>query len=1064
MTAQPLRLRFTVLVLVLAGILASFSLFMFLQSMNKAKQNELYLSRNLVAEHLSNAAGTQAIERGVGNTIIGGNSDLVDLFRKLASEGDSDVQKAMKIIDRLREQGYSSIDFENKVINWQQSFDAVRQNRKLVEDGTIHSKGWLSIATTNIMNEFDLRDLAFTPVDQPEAILYYNTMLRPDISTLAEFAGLERALIGNTLASGGDITADKILSLERFRSRVDHAIRKVKLVKSYAATSPRLSAAIDKFERIFLGSYEDLRDNIYRISAQKSRELEDGQRQLLKLRGEIKRSFSPPVRELNSLVGNVHLKKQVANLINSEAPDFARVRNIFEDLNEVHHEYNQVRYIDASGQERVRVDLIDGRYSFVPEEHLQDKGSRYYVLESKDLPQGQAYISPLDLNVEKGQIERPFKPMLRFAAPVYVGAQRHGIVVLNFFAGLFLSDLPDDVALVDENGFYLHHPDPKKEWGMMPSLGRATFNIKHEFPKIGGKLLSGEPGKFIKGDMIYLTEPIHFTSAGQDKFWMIIKKVPVPSYPLNSSDWINRATEAIDTSLAISTVVGELAADVVQEREKAVTTTITTSVALAIVIVLILVIIGFYFISVGRRMNLVTTGLDHLAEGDISKRIDLHGDGWTDAAHAKQKDEIDTIAIRINQMADKLEDSIASLREIRRNLELKVAERTSEYQQSKEEAEAANNAKSDFLSSMSHELRTPMNAILGFTQVLELNHEEPLTEKQKEATHQILKGGEHLLNLIDEVLNLAKIESGKIDLLIEPIETQEAVDECISIVSSLAQTQDVTMNTIEFTGSVILADNIRFKQALLNLMSNAVKYNRKGGTVSVRSTIVNEGMQRISVVDTGYGIPANKQAELFLPFSRLGAENSAIEGTGIGLTITQRLLETMNGNIGFESTEGMGSIFWVELPLAKGQQIVLSGTGPEGSEDNDASRGTGMVLYIEDNPANIILMETILDDVPGIRLETTHTAELGLAVALEKKPDLILMDINLPGMNGIEALAELRRNIETRDIPVIAISADAMPQDIENGRKAGFLDYLTKPFNVTELINKVSDVLSNGDK
>ncbi|MCK5445026.1 MAG: cache domain-containing protein, partial [Rhodospirillaceae bacterium] len=401
--------------------------------------------------------------------------------------GDADVQKAVKIITRLREQGFSSFDFENKVAMWQESFDVVRANRKLVEVRAIGSKEWLSLATTNIMNEFDLRDLAFTPVNQPEAILYYNTMLRPDIATLAEFSGLERALIGNTLATGGDISGEDELSLERFRSRVDHAVRKVRLVKNYAATSPKLADVIGKFENIFLGSYEDLRDDIYRISAQKSEELEAGKRQLLKLRGEIERSFSPPIRELKSLVGNVHLKKQVARLINGETPDFTRVRNVFEDLNEVHHEYNQVRYIDALGQERVRVDLIDGRYIFVADEQLQDKGSRYYVLESKELPQGQIYISPLDLNIEKGQVERPFKPTLRFAAPVFVGAQRHGIVILNFFADLFLSDLPDDIVLVDENGFYLHHPDPEKEWGMMPTLNRAAFNIKHDFPKISGR-------------------------------------------------------------------------------------------------------------------------------------------------------------------------------------------------------------------------------------------------------------------------------------------------------------------------------------------------------------------------------------------------------------------------------------------------------------------------------------------------------------------------------------------------------------------------------------------------
>ncbi|NQU57658.1 MAG: bacteriohemerythrin [Rhodospirillales bacterium] len=926
MTAQPLRLRFTILVLVLAAILASFALFMFLESKKEERQNELYLSRNLVAEHLSNAAGTQAIERGVGNTIIGGNHNLIGLFRSLGAEGDADVGKAEKNIERLREQGFSSFDFENKVTSWQASSAAVRQRRAGVEDGSITSKEWLPLATINIMNEFDLHDLVFTPVNQSEAILYYNTMLRPNIATLAEFAGLERALIGNTLASGGDIEGYKILSLERFRSRVDHAIRKIKLIKSYAATSPRLADAINKFEDTFLGLYEDLRNDIYRISAEKSKELDTGRRQLVKLRAEIERSFISPIRELKSLTGNIHMKELVTRMIKGETPDFSRLRNVFEDLNEVHHEYSQVRYIDAFGKERVRVDLIDGRYHFVPDEFLQNKSNRYYFLKSADLPQGQVYISPLDLNIERGKIERPFMPMLRFSAPVIAGAQRHGIVVLNFFANQFLNSLPDDIILVDENGFYLHHPAPEKEWGMMPSLGRDGFNIKHDIPEVGERLLSQEPKKIITSDSIYITEPIHFTSAGQDKFWIIIKKTTLPSYPLNSSEWISRATEAIDTALAISTIVGKLAAEVVQQREKTTKNTTALSVALAIVVVLTLLSVGFYFISVGRRMKLITTGLNRLAEGDISNRINLRGEGWTDASQAVQKDEIDAIAIRVNQMADKLEDSISSLRESRSDLELKVADRTKEYQLAREEAEEANKAKSEFLASMSHELRTPLNAVLGFAQMLQFDPKNVLSPAQNVHVESILEGGNHLLELVNEILDLAKIEVGQFDLSLEEVNANAAVADCVALTIPLGEPRDITIID-QFNGrslSLLFTDHLRFKQILFNLLSNAIKYNKDGGTVTVSAGETDNGFLRISVTDTGVGIAKEDYESVFRLFHRLGADPMiAREGTGIGLTVTKLLVERMAGRIDFESEEGIGSTFWIELPLASNEEVII---------------------------------------------------------------------------------------------------------------------------------------------
>lgn len=376
------------------------------------------------------------------------------------------------------------------------------------------------------------------------------------------------------------------------------------------------------------------------------------------------------------------------------------------------------------------------------------------------------------------------------------------------------------------------------------------------------------------------------------------------------------------------------------------------------------------------------------------------------------------------------------------------------------EAEKANLAKSEFLASMSHELRTPLNAILGFAQILELSPKEPLTDKQKEATCQIINGGKHLLNLINDVLDLARIEVGHMDLEIGPVKTKDMLDECLPIIDNLTYKFGVTIVTDNFTGAVVQADPVRLKQVLFNLMSNAVKYNRKDGKVFITSSITDDAMQRIFITDTGHGIPQELQSKLFSPFCRLGAENSNIEGTGIGLTICQHLIEEMSGHIGVESTQGVGSTFWIELPLDQHYKEEPHTTLIADMEQTDFAEIKGYILYIEDNSENANLMKAALNTMDEVKLEIVGDAEMGITTAIQTKPDLILMDIRLPGMNGIEALKELRRHDETRTIPVIAITSNAMPSQVKNGLEAGFLAYLTKPFNVAELINMVSDVLS----
>lgn len=387
----------------------------------------------------------------------------------------------------------------------------------------------------------------------------------------------------------------------------------------------------------------------------------------------------------------------------------------------------------------------------------------------------------------------------------------------------------------------------------------------------------------------------------------------------------------------------------------------------------------------------------------------------------------------------------------------------------KEEAEKSNLAKSEFLSSMSHELRTPLNAILGFTQLLNTDRDNPLTEGQVDATEQVLKSGDHLLSLIDEVLDLAQIESGNVALHAGPQDPTPVIDSCATIAGNLAEQKGLEFydRTQSWNLPEISIDETRFRQVLLNLLSNAVKYNRDGGTVTLSVEEAPQGALRLSVIDTGIGIAEDKQAQIFTPFSRLGLENSDITGTGIGLTITKKLTEAMGGRIGFESTHNLGSTFWLEFPIAGGRLSVKDrGEKPAADAavaavgDNDDAAANVLsvahtVLCVEDNPSSLKLMETLIGRIPGTMMISAHTGELGIDLAEIHRPDVIMMDINLPGMDGMEALRRLKASTATKDIPVIALTARASARDKEQGLDAGFEHFLTKPINVKEVTKAI---------
>jgi signal transduction histidine kinase/CheY-like chemotaxis protein len=458
---------------------------------------------------------------------------------------------------------------------------------------------------------------------------------------------------------------------------------------------------------------------------------------------------------------------------------------------------------------------------------------------------------------------------------------------------------------------------------------------------------------------------------------------------------------------------------------------------------------------------------DKLSDDEVGTLVDAFNDMLAEIERRTQELE------RSNQeIAREMGERTLAQQEVMRlnaGLETRVHERTAQLEaanaalsRAKAVAEAANQSKSAFLSSMSHELRTPLNAILGFGQLLESETMPASPAQKKEFVGHILKAGRHLLVLINEVLDLAKVESGTLTLSPEPVALAEVLRECHEMIEPLAQEHDIRTIFPPEDAAHVLADRTRLKQVLLNLLSNAIKYNREEGSILVACTHETPGRLRISIQDTGAGLSAEQMEQLFQPFNRLGQEAGAQEGSGIGLVVTKRLMELMGGGIGVNSVEGMGSVFWIELPVTAPllpAALPARGTGTAIAPLPQAA-GVHTLLYVEDNPANLRLIEHLIAFRSDLRLLTAADAELGLTLARAHQPDVIVMDINLPGMSGNEAMLVLRGDARTAHIPVLALSANAMPRAVAESMACGFFRYLIKPIVIDEFFDALDSALA----
>jgi signal transduction histidine kinase/ActR/RegA family two-component response regulator len=477
-------------------------------------------------------------------------------------------------------------------------------------------------------------------------------------------------------------------------------------------------------------------------------------------------------------------------------------------------------------------------------------------------------------------------------------------------------------------------------------------------------------------------------------------------------------------------------------RSNALSSSLTRTLALGIAglagLAVAIVMVGTGLVkAITVPLRRLASDARRLGQGDLSTRVPETGLA-----------EVVDLGASLNAMALSLEHSRSAL----------AAQRDA-LAASREEAERANAAKSEFLSRMSHELRTPLNAILGFAQLLEFDE---LNAHQRDNVAHIVSGGRHLLDLINEVLELSRIEAGAISPSIEPVHAATVVHEAIELVGPLANERRIAIELQRGADADlwVAADEQRLKQVLLNLLANAVKYNREEGSVTV-TLRRGGGRLRILVTDTGQGIPQDQLPRLFMPFERLGAESTGVEGTGLGLVLALRLMEAMNGTIGVQSQPWIGSTFHVELPLAEEarEQGVVLEPGRPALPLRPIAGGERTVLYIEDDIANTRLMTRLFDEEPRLKLVTTMQGKLGLELARQHQPALILLDLHLPDIEGSEVIRRLRGDVLTRHIPVVMVSADASEETQARLKAAGACRYLTKPLKLERVLATVLEVL-----
>ncbi len=637
------------------------------KSLESRKLSDKYTIKNKIIGHLNTAAGWHAIERGYGATILGSgkgdSSPLFSNFLEMGKKGDSEVFQAERYIKELIKKEDNKI-LEKELSIWSEEYQILLSARPKIAGNNISRKEWFNATTVNINNEFDLRDVTFASEKMDERIIYMNNVLGSNIAKLCEFAGLERALIANTVASGKPISNEIYKEIKRYRTVVEHPLGQILQLKELLSTSDLMKQALLEFEKEFLQSFQLLREDIFNASKKEDNEVAVSSTQITKIKTDIKNYLSGISRDLLNISNHANVT-ELAKSVNSGkdiqiSEQQSIVTSLFEFFSQVHKTYNQIQFIDRFGHERVHVDFSGNTTHITPLSQLKDGSEKHYFKETINMPQESVYISPIELNIENENAETPYNHIIHFATPVFVDGKQAGIVVfkvITYADNPFLSykaiddKTKEDYILTDQNGFYLHHPDKAKEWGMVESLNKSHQNIRQDYPDVAEQVLSGNKGvaRLVSGEAIVYEPFCPEFRTDTDKYWIIIKQVQGVDYPVSASAWFDAATKAINTGFAISKIAeAETTAFMSKVGSNAKRNLQINLFVFAFVILVILFFIRWARTHILNPIQKLTSATQKISEGDYSLK-----------AEVESRDEIGLLTSNFNKMAEGLTNEIA---------------------------------------------------------------------------------------------------------------------------------------------------------------------------------------------------------------------------------------------------------------------------------------------------------------------------------------------------------------------------------------------------------------------
>jgi len=660
------------------------------KSLDSRKLSEEYTIKNKIIRHLNTAAGWHAIERGYGATILGdgkGNSSpLFTDFIEMRKKGDSEVFQAEKHIKELIRIEDSNL-LEKELNIWREGYQKLLSTRPRIASNDIPREEWLNVTSININNEFDLRNFAFASEEMDERTIYLTNILGPNIAKLCEFAGLERALIGNTIASGKPISNEVYEEIKRYRTIVEHSLDQILQLKNLLYTSDLLKQALSEFEKEFLQLFQLLREDVFDASRKVKDEIAASSTQITKTKTDMSNYFSGISKDLLSISRHINVSELARSVNSSNDIQISEQQNmvtkLFEFFSQVHKTYKQIQFIDRFGHEHVRVNYSDNNTHVTPLSQLKDKSKKHYFKETINMTSGSVYISQLELNIENESTEPPYNHVIRFAAPVFADGKQAGIVVFKIIAcadNPFISHkiiddkTEENYILTDQNGFYLHHPDNTKEGGTVEPLNSLHRNIREDYPEVAEQILSGNKGALhLASEKVIVYEP--FFPTDTDKYWIIIKQVQGVDYPVSASGWFAAATKAINTGLAISKAAdAETSAYMSRMRSNAKRSLQINLIIFAFVILALLLFIRWSRMRILNPIQKLTMITQRIAEGDYSLK-----------AEVGSRDEIGLLTSNFNTMAEGLTTEIA----VRRHTEELLRRSEENYRQLIEAAQDA---------------------------------------------------------------------------------------------------------------------------------------------------------------------------------------------------------------------------------------------------------------------------------------------------------------------------------------------------------------------------------------